>query len=296
MTVPTAPPRLSDSFTWDRIVRPDPSQNPLVPRQARLVSLLEIMISFPAKNFLDLLRKLEEAEHDLEGEGAGKEAIGRAATALGEIGKVVRDMGFESLAERMESDFKNWQNKKFELGVARYECKGVREALLKEFQRHLFFQVPYEDREWYEKRPLSSLAAKRFPTADDELSEAGKCFALDRHTAVVYHSMRALEVGLVALAKRLEVKIDKRQWGPLIDDIGDKIEEIRERKNKSLEEREFLKTIPPVAIHFRFLTNAWRNIAMHESPDYSPEKAQEILAHSKDFLEELAGIGIKQEP
>jgi hypothetical protein len=240
---------------------------------------------------------LEEAERDLGAENANSEAIGRAASALSEIGKLLRKMGFESIAERTESDFKNWEDKKFELVIARHECKEVRQALLKEFQRHLFFQVPYEDRKWCEEPPLSPTVAASFPTADKELRKAGQCFAFDLHAAAVYHSIRALETGLVALAKKMGITLDIREWGRLISDIEKKInEKLQDKTKKTPEEKIFLELCANAALHFHYLKDAWRNIAMHEGQNYDRADSQEVIAHSKSFLKELADGGIGQEP
>jgi len=54
--------------------------------------------------------------------------------------------------------------------------------------------------------------AKKFPSASVDIEEAGKCLALDRGTATVFHLMRAMEVGLRALAKSLnDHRLDQRQ-------------------------------------------------------------------------------------
>ena len=44
----------------------------------------------------------------------------------------------------------------------------------------------------------------QFPSANTEIEEASKCFALDRYTAVVFHLMRIMEIGLRSLSSTLK--------------------------------------------------------------------------------------------
>jgi hypothetical protein len=73
------------------------------------------------------------------------------------------------------------------------------------------------------KEPLfGQLVADRFPDAADDISEAGKCLALQRGTAAVMHLMRVVEVGLKALAKFLRIPYAP-SWESYLKQISDKI-------------------------------------------------------------------------
>src|SRR4029077_6176572 len=121
--------------------------------------------------------------------------------------------------------------------------------------RQLFLTVGLDDRKYFEEPLLSREAASCFPAADQELQEAGKCFALDRHSATVYHSMRALEVGLLAIARRLGVDLGNKPWGKLISNIEEKIRGAWAdyRGGYDEEKQSFLELCSEAATHFRFL-------------------------------------------
>jgi hypothetical protein len=53
------------------------------------------------------------------------------------------------------------------------------------------------------EQPFGNAVWNAFPSAIDDSIEAGKCIALERYTAAVFHLMRVLEAGLKALAKAL---------------------------------------------------------------------------------------------
>lgn len=65
--------------------------------------------------------------------------------------------------------------------------------------RHLYFLVPENRKGLYyqDDRPLFGEAvANAIPNSTVEIAEAGRCFALERWTACVFHLMRAVELAL----------------------------------------------------------------------------------------------------
>jgi hypothetical protein len=82
-----------------------------------------------------------------------------------------------------------------------------------------------------EPRPLfSERATKAFPSAFMDIAEAGRCLALNRNNAAIYHLMQVAEIGLRTLAwdRRIEVTRHKKQvfvpleyalWGEMIGQI-----------------------------------------------------------------------------
>jgi hypothetical protein len=61
-----------------------------------------------------------------------------------------------------------------------------------------------------------------FPSATDDITEAGTCLALERSTACVMHLMRVAEVGLKALAAKVGV-IRQNDWGAYIRKIDEEL-------------------------------------------------------------------------
>jgi hypothetical protein len=58
----------------------------------------------------------------------------------------------------------------------------------------------------------------KFPSAANDIFEAGTCLALDRATACVMHSMRVSEVGLTSLARAMNVS-KQNDWGGYLREI-----------------------------------------------------------------------------
>ena len=93
---------------------------------------------------------------------------------------------------------------------------GLNSRFLDEVDGIKFFYVPPDKLRFYTgKAPLTDMEGVEiaFPSAAYDLREAGNCFALDRFTAAVMHSMRALEVGLKAVARSLGVSRSVKGWG-----------------------------------------------------------------------------------
>jgi hypothetical protein len=77
---------------------------------------------------------------------------------------------------------------------------------------------------------FSERSANAFPSAYMDVVEAGRCLALNRNNAAIYHLMQVAEIGLRALAwdRRVTVKrgklrstvpLDYAQWGEMIGEL-----------------------------------------------------------------------------
>lgn len=139
------------------------------------------------------------------------------------------------------------------------------------------------------ERPVQGFSMA-FPSASFEVEEAAKCLALSRHTAAVFHAMRAMECGIRALCRYLDIpdatKPAEKNWGKVLGQIKSKIDE-RWPSNTRLP-----KT---VGAHMEALyttldaiKNPWRNATMHVENIYAPHEALHIVRCVGHFLLELA--------
>jgi hypothetical protein len=157
-----------------------------------------------------------------------------------------------------------------------------------ELETRRFFFVPPERAGYYcvdtilpglddalgEKMEPFTSVIKSFPSAEDDIREAGNCFALDRPTASVFHLMRVLEAGLKVTAKALSVTY-KTDWGQCFRDI----------EKQGDQSDQFFKE----AIAFlRSIKNVWRNPTMHIERMYSEQEAERILRAVQTFMAHLA--------
>jgi hypothetical protein len=129
-----------------------------------------------------------------------------------------------------------------------------------------------------------------FPRASQEIEESAKCLALNRHTAAVFHCMRALESGIGAFAKLMEipdpVKPSERNWGIMLTKISRAIDQkwptnMRLDGTEGAEYEKIYATLDAIR-------NPWRNATMHVTNVYLPHEALHIVRCTAMFLIELA--------
>lgn len=78
------------------------------------------------------------------------------------------------------------------------------------------------DKKQFNARDFGPVIREAFPSASREIREAHFCLMLERHTACVFHLMRAAEYGLRAYARSLGVKVsdlemEHKQWGQILE-------------------------------------------------------------------------------
>lgn len=149
-----------------------------------------------------------------------------------------------------------------------------------ELCEHIFFRIPSEEKAFYDVVQLTTAAMNAFPSAVPEVSNAGRCFALDQPTAAVLHLMRALEVPLAALVAALNFTPSNPNWHTVINECE---REIRGLKDKG--DQEFYGE---AATNFLYFKNAWRNHAMHGRDTYEKRQAFDIMMHVGGFMKVLS--------
>ena len=101
----------------------------------------------------------------------------------------------------------------------------------------------------------------RINKAADDISECGKCLAVGRYTAAVFHLMRAMEAAVQKISGRLNIRKIERAWGPLLSDIHKKIEAMPKG-----DERDEWSQVHANLYHVK---QAWRNDTMHPKATYT---------------------------
>ena len=131
--------------------------------------------------------------------------------------------------------------------------------------------------------PFGAGVDDAFPKAAEEISEAAKCLALQRHTACVFHLMRAMELAVARLAEAIGTgKPTDKEWGKILSDIGQAIEALpkgseRDRWSESHS-------------HLYHVKQAWRNDTMHPKKTYSEEQSQAVFDAVRSFFMHLAPL------
>lgn len=154
-----------------------------------------------------------------------------------------------------------------------------------ELQNRTFIEPEPKYRGYYEQGALfGGEVFNSFPSANDDIYEAGMCLALERGTACVMHLMRVLENGLGALAAAVGVA-NQNDWGAYLRKIGGELDaRAKVAGARSLDEQFYAEA----AANFDRLRRAFRNPTMHPDRVYSQERAEEILIATKSFMAHLA--------
>lgn len=159
-----------------------------------------------------------------------------------------------------------------------------------------FFHVPANGAQYYPrksdeyKKPLfSSQTMKKFAKSIEDSEEAGKCFALARYTACMFHLMRIMERGVQRLGKKLKVTIDvaEKDWGVISSHINGAL---RRLPNSTAQEKKVHARYAKAAVYLDNVREAWRNPTMHPKETYTEEEAQDAFSFVKQYMEHLAKI------
>lgn len=167
------------------------------------------------------------------------------------------------------------------------EFDVVLQAMRAELKNINLLFVPSERAKYYEAEWSENLI-DGFPVASQELSEAGRCFAMASYTASVFHSMRAAEIGMRALGAALNVTFpdkptDMAEWHQILDQAEKNIKSIGQqpRSQQRASDQEFYSQ---AASQFRFFKDGWRVRVAHAHASYNEQEALRVLEHVRDFL------------
>jgi HEPN domain-containing protein len=142
----------------------------------------------------------------------------------------------------------------------------------------------------FSPEPFGSHVETQFPSAIYDIEEATKCLALGRATATAFHAMRAIEIGVRALARCLSIpdplKPADRNWGSVLKAIKDEIE--RRWPTSASRHGGDGQVIETLFASLDAMKNPWRNPTMHVEAKYTEEEAEHIMLSAAGFMRALA--------
>jgi hypothetical protein len=155
-----------------------------------------------------------------------------------------------------------------------------------EIKSQYFFHLDQKDVPFYVGE---GLVAEKFGWAIEDMSEAGKCLALQRSTACIFHLMRVLERAVQAFGKKLKVKIDvhAETWHQIMLHVN---KEVQALPSKTAAQRKKKSGYAEAAAHLQSVRIAWRNEVMHPKQTYTRDEAYEVFNATKTFMAYLAGV------
>lgn len=160
-------------------------------------------------------------------------------------------------------------------------------TMLAEMKSISFRSVPPDRSRFCDPKWLSDTdIPNKFPISFIELQRSGDCYSLGQPTAAVFHSMRALESGLAALAEEFTIPHVQSNWQNLIEQIEAAIRKLG-TQSKSQQKLDDEKFFGSAAAHLYFVKNAWRNHVSHMRESYSDGEALKILQNTYQYIESL---------
>lgn len=166
-------------------------------------------------------------------------------------------------------------------------------ALDSEMKSKMFVFLPHHRRKYFiPSKFIPNTIEEPFPLARNELVEAGKCFAFDRYTASVFHCMRAIEIGLRAMAVHLAIDefkypLEQADWEGIIRKIESKILGMKDLP-RTAEKDDSQNFNSSAAMEFRYFKDGWRVRVAHTRETYDETSAIRVLEHAVTFIEILS--------
>jgi hypothetical protein len=180
-------------------------------------------------------------------------------------------------------------------GVRRFTGQNLSSALghlrvLAEFlgremeNRYLLVMDPVKVMYYQQPTLFGAMVFDKFPSANNDIFEAGMCLALERGTACVMHLMRVMEVGLKGLATAVGVGV-QNDWGAYLREIEKEMTaQYKASGARTQKERFYAEAV----LMFHLVKRVWRNPTMHVENSYSFDRAEEILRAVRSFMVHLA--------
>ncbi|MES2308380.1 MAG: hypothetical protein V4507_05925 [Verrucomicrobiota bacterium] len=244
------------------------------------------MKEFPAANLVHILARIEALEKTVLSSGVTISVDQRNQLKQGfqEINGWMNDWG----ASPTKTQINKLINDISTLSESGFQTTSnmVRGILAEELAGLTFFKIDSDDAKSYLNRDdlAGSDFETKFPKGNNELTEAGNCFAFDRFTGCVCHCMRALEYALNAFEKDVGAIPTKypRMWGNIITDI----ETVKKSPTSKWKSKKVF--YDSCLTYLDSVKTAWRNQVFHVEAIYGKQEAKDVLDSTIRFLRSVA--------
>lgn len=188
------------------------------------------------------------------------------------------------------------------------ELTVLRQSVEADLEKHFFVQIPPAKAEFiYRLKGNWKRVWEAMPDSKYDIEESVDCYALDKNTASVFHSMRIAEWGLRAFCGHLGFKdvraTNKRgkntltpvafaTWETILNQLRphakQKSDNVKNRIRKQCLQEFYYSAIAEI----EGFKDAWRNHVMHTRRSYSSEDALAALTHVQRFMNLLISNGV----
>lgn len=204
----------------------------------------------------------------------------------------VRKLGATNTATAVDRAIKNIESDTTYQMLSE-EIRDIQRRLQDELSEAVVFALSGKGKDLY--RPsephFGPLVSSQFVASKPEIEEAGKCLALRRPTAAVFHLMRSLEIVLEGLRLCLgipELAKANRSWGTILKKVRTEID----LRNGAAPPKWSVPGDPDFfsGLHASLIAvkDTWRDEAMHISDPYTEEQAEEVFVTVRVFMKKAA--------
>lgn len=172
--------------------------------------------------------------------------------------------------------------------------RDIKDRLVDELSTKLFFQVVHAKREFYENPTKGwEQVINRFQDTQSDIEEMGKCFALSRYPAAVFHSLLVVEFGLIDLGREIGVTDPKLGWDATCNKMKQLVDGGHSKYPTTI--RINFSSLEQINNSAQTMKHAWRNKVNHAAgklfvlrPDFTPDVAEDIISATRSFMRTLA--------
>jgi hypothetical protein len=213
----------------------------------------------------------------------------RLADMLEEAGLPVSVEYARNAAEGLDTPSQNISSES-----AQQVMEEVAHAIENECATIVFFSVEARKRPYFDNYNAGwEPVVARFRDTATDIEEMGKCYALGRYAASVFHAVRANEAVLIGLGKLIGDRDPTPGWSSVTNTLKDVLD--KKFPNRTPFEQEHTQFFEQVYATVVTLKNAWRNKVSHAhgtlalmTVEFSPEIAEEIIVATRAFCRRVA--------
>lgn len=167
----------------------------------------------------------------------------------------------------------------------------IQQGIKHELEMHVFLKIRPDLIEYYQRPNLfGDQVATAFSKVSKEIEEAGKCLALGRNTACVFHLMRVMEAGVRALGQSLgNPSLDPSKnpnWGQILGPCNDELRKAKPKRSPAWQASDVF--FSEATANLLAVKDAWRNPTMHIERSYDGEEARDVFSSVRAFMRHLA--------
>jgi hypothetical protein len=271
-----------------------------------LVTLADIVRLFDLPHLMMLRYKLCElkctyktlsgdAPHPINEMGAS--VVGAVVSEVRDYCKLVGFENGEAKAYSMGLRLMHYNDLPLDSTWLEIEVENLLSEMTRDVFKNVFVHVKGESQRYANKEfPFGEDVAEAFPSATNDLYEAGNCLAVECNTAAGFHLMRAAEVALWELGRDRQIplavagKIEFAEWGKIIGELEIAVTAIQQWPNSSTKE-DAHKFYNAAVVEIRAFNDGWRRHSAHPRPHMPKMELDEALAlwgHVFRFMNKLA--------